>query len=212
METAFTPPAGLTLTVLGVGLLLAAILPTCLYLYVEPRGRRQWVAAGDTPSTRRAPWLVRITAWLSFLLGQLALASLVVPVLCGFLVYLQLQLGRGRPVGLTLTVIVGVVALVQALFALRLVPLGVRLLSGDPRTVRRARTSTLFSAAVLGGTLALSWAVAAVPGFVHPWLGVVLVWTALRPVTVYAGLCLFHALLLGRCASALAGRSTPTPT
>jgi hypothetical protein len=210
METAFSPPAGLTLVVALLGLLFAAILPTCLYLYVEPRGRRQWATTGDTPSTRRAPIFVRLTAWLSFVVGQLALPALLIPAACAALVYLQLQLGRGRPLGLALTVVVGLAALVQALFALRLIPLGVRLLSGDPRTVRSSRTSALVSAVVLGGSLVLSWTIATVPNFVHPWLAVALVWTALRPVTAYAAVCLFHALLLGRCAGALAGRSTPS--
>ena len=43
-----------------------------------------------------------------------------------------------------------------------------------------------------------------IPGFVHPWLRAALVWTALRPVMAYAAVCLVHALLLGRCARALA--------
>jgi len=208
METAFSPPLGLTITAAVLAFLFAAILPTCLYLYVEPRGRRQWATAGDNPATRRAPVLVRVTAWLSFVVGQLAIPWLLVPAVCAVLVFLQTKLGVARPLGLGVTVAVGVAALLQSLLSLRLIPLGVRLLSRDSKTAKRAsagaRWNAMVSVVVLGGCLLLSWAIATIPGFVHPWLRVALVWTALRPVMVYAGLCLAHALLLGRCARALA--------
>jgi hypothetical protein len=208
METAFAPPVGITVTAAILGVLFAAILPTCLYLYVEPRGRRQWAALGDSPATRKAPPLVRFTAWLSFLVGQLALPWLLVPAACAVLLYLQTKLGVGRPVGMAATVAVGVGALVQSLLALRLLPLGVRLLARDAklsaRASGRARLHALVSAAVLGGCGLLSWAMATVPNFVHPWLRTALVWTALRPVMAYAAVCLLHAMLLGRCARALA--------
>jgi len=208
METAFSPPLGLTVTAAVLAFLFAAILPTCLYLYVEPRGRRQWATAGDTPANRRAPALVRFTAWLSFVVGQLAIPWLLVPAACGVLLYLQTKLGVGRPVGLGVTGAVGVAALLQSISSLRLVPLGVRLLSRDSRTAARAtqgaRWNALLSTGVLGGCLLLSWTMTTVPGFVHPWLRVALVWTALRPVMAYALLGLFHAVLLGRCARALA--------
>jgi hypothetical protein len=211
METAFAPPLGLTVTAGVLVVLFAAILPTCLYLYVEPRGRRQWATAGDNPATRRAPVLVRFTAWLSFVVGQLAIPWLLVPAVCTGLVILQTKLGVARPLGLGVTAAVGVAALLQSLLSLRLIPLGVRLLSRDAKTAKRAsggaRWNGMVSAGVLGGCLLLSWAIATIPGFVHPWLRIALVWTALRPVMVYAALCLVHALLLGRCAHALAGRS-----
>jgi hypothetical protein len=176
---------------------------------VEPRGRVQWATAGDTPGQRRAPLVVRITAWLSFVVGQLALPWLLVPAACAVLLYLQTKLGAGRPIGLTVTVTVGLAALVQSLLALRLLPLGVRLLAHDARAATQAaagaRTHGLVSAVVLGGCVVLSWALATVPSFVHPWLRVALVWGALRPVMAYAALCLFHAALLGRCARAIGG-------
>jgi hypothetical protein len=209
METAFSPPAGLLVAAALLGALFAAILPTCLYLYVEPRSRRQWATAGDTPSTRRAPWLVRVTAWLGFVVGQLAFPWLLVPALCGTLAYLQIKAGIGRPLGLGLavTVLVGLAALAQSLLAMRLIPLGVRLLSRDARGADRAtahaRLNTLTSVVILGGSILLSWAVATIPGFVHPWLRVALLWAALRPVMAYAAACLVHAWLLGRCARAL---------
>jgi hypothetical protein len=208
METAFSPPMGITIAAALLGVFLAAILPTCLYLYVEPRGRRQWVAAGDSAAKRRAPVLVRLTAWLSFAVGQLAIPWLLVPATCAVLLYLQTKLGVGRPLGLGITVAVGVAALVQSFLALRLLPLGVRLLARDAkacaRASGRARANALVSAAVLGGGALLSWAIATIPSFVHPWLAVALSWTALRPVMAYAAVCLLHALLLGRCARALA--------
>ena len=50
MEAAFSPPLGLTVTAAALAALLVAILPTCLYLYVEPRGRQ---AVGGSRATRR---------------------------------------------------------------------------------------------------------------------------------------------------------------
>lgn len=213
MDTAFAPPVGITVSAAVLGALLAAILPTALYLYVEPRGRRQWATAGDTPATRRAPALVRLSAWLSFAVGQLAIPWLAVPVACAVLLYLQMKLGVIRPVGIAVTAAVGVAALAQSLLTLRMIPLGVRLLARDARLCARvgarARAHAAISAAVLGGCGLLSWAMATVPNFVHPWLRTALVWTALRPVMAYAAVCLLHALLLGRCARAL-GSATPT--
>jgi hypothetical protein len=210
METAFSPtiPVGLTLGVSVLAAALAAILPTCLYLYVEPRGRRQWAVAGDTPAHRKAPLVVRLTAWLSFGVGQLALPWLLVPVACAGLVYVQAKLGVLRPVGLAVTLAAGVAAVAQSWLAIRLLPLGVRLLARDAKLCAgiagRARWNAGLSAAVLASSLALSWAMTALPGLVHPWLRAALAWTALRPVMAYAAVCLLHAILLGRCARALA--------
>jgi hypothetical protein len=208
METSFAPPAGITLAVAVVGALFAAILPTCLYLYVEPRGRPQWAVAGDTPSSRRAPVLVRFTAWLSFAVGQLAFPWLAVPVVCGVLLYLQTKLGVGGPVGAATTGAIGVAALVQSITAMRLLPLGVRLLARDAklqsRAASRAKFQLLLGVGVLGGGFGLNWAMAAVPGFVHPWLRMALTWSAVYPVMAFAALSLVHSLLLGRCAGLLA--------
>lgn len=209
METAFSfslPPAVIAAAAI-LGVILGAILPTALYLYVEPRGRRQWAVAGDSADTRRAPALVRLTAWLSFAVGQLAIPWLFVPVVCGVLLFLQLKLGFGRPVGMGVTVAVGLAGLVQSIASLRLLPLGVRMLARDPklaaRAASRARWHAMASAGVLGAMLALGWAIATIPSFVHPWLRAALLWTALRPVAAYAAVCLLHAALLGRCAGLL---------
>jgi hypothetical protein len=208
MEAAFSPPLGITIGLATLAALLAAILPTCLYLYVEPRGRLHWGVAGDNAKSRRAPALVRLSAWLSFAVGQLAFLWLLVPAWCGLLLYLQMKLGFGRTVSLGLTAGAGVAALLQAVLALRLLPLGVRLLSRDAKACARAadrgRLQSTASALFLVGAGVASWAVATIPGLVHPWVGATLQWTALRPVMAYAAVCLVHGLLLGRCASVVA--------
>lgn len=212
MDAAFSLPSiplGVTVAVAALASLLAAVLPTCLYLYVEPRGRLQWGVAGDTPTKRRAPALVRATAWMSFAVGQLAFLWLLVPAWCLLLLYLQMKLGVGRTFSLGLTATVGATALVQAVLALRLLPLGVKLLARDARAcgaaASRGRLQLTASLTFLMGTAVASWAVGSIPGLVHPWLGAALQWTALRPVMAYAAVCLVHGLLLGKCAR-LVGR------
>jgi hypothetical protein len=196
-----------------LGGLCAAILPTCLYLFVEPRGRLSWGVSGDTPGTRRAPLLVRSTGWLSFAVGQLAIPWLLVPVGCVVLLYLQAKLGMARPLGVIATVSLGTMAVSQSMLAFRLLPLGVRLLAHDPRLGKRlarvAKTNAIASALLVATGTLLSWGMHAVPALVHPWLRAVLVWSALRPVIAYAVLFLLHALLLDRCAVVFA-RWSPT--
>src|SRR5450432_1769089 len=93
MESTLTQPIPIVAALLGV--LLAGLLPVCLYLYVEPRGRLAWGSAQG--GRGRAPRLVRAAALASFALGQLALPWLLIPALCvGFLV-LQAKLGLIRP-------------------------------------------------------------------------------------------------------------------
>src|SRR5215472_1850515 len=125
MQAAFGPPATIVVPSVILGALLAGVLPTCLYLYVEPRGRLSWGAAGDTRATRRAPVIVRFTAWSSFVVGQLALPWLLLPAACALILYLQAKIGVGRTVGSAATVIVGVMAIIQSLLAFRLLPLGI---------------------------------------------------------------------------------------
>ena len=209
-------PTGLAGTALLVGVtlaaLLGAIIPSCIYLYVEPRGRRQWAVQGDQASRRRAPFVVRATAWLSFAIGQTSIPWLVVPGVCAVLLYLQAKLGIVRPVGMAVTAGIGGAALLQALMALRLWPLGIKLLMRDGRLCstlsRRSRWTAMVSLAVLGAMSLLGWAMFNVPHFVHPWLRAALMWTALRPVMVYAGVCLAHALLMNTCCRAMADVST----
>lgn len=202
MDLAFSLPAGLTVAMLVLGGLLGAILPTCLYVYVEPRGRRQWATAGDSPKARKAPLLVRFTAWLSFVLAQLALPLLLVPVTCGGLLYVQIRLGALSPIALGATAALGLAALVQAALGFRLVPLGVRLLarsgSESKRAAGLARFYGVVHGAILSGALLLGWAMTTLPGFIRPVLRHTLEWTALRPVGAYAVIRLLHALLVGQ--------------
>lgn len=201
-DLAISLPAGLGIAALLLGALLGAVLPTCLYVYVEPRGRRLWATQGDTPSTRRAPLLVRLTAWLGFAIGQAGVVLLAVPVLCGALLYVQIRLGALSPVGLGITGALGLAALVQAALAFRLVPLGVRLLARNARECQRAasvaRLNGTVHGVILAGALSLGWAMRTLPGLVRPVLRHTLEWTALRPVAAFAIVCLLHALLLGR--------------
>ncbi len=198
---------GVAVVAASVAALLGAIVPTCLYFFIEPRGRRQWAVEGDNPAHRRAPAIVRLTAWLSFAVGQLALPWLLLPAACAVLLYLQAKLGIVQPIGLSVTVGMGVAALVQAFMALRLWPLGVKLLMRDARIcsslTQRSRMTALVSAALIGGGWLLGWAMATIPHFVHPWLRAALVWTALRPMLAYAIVCLAHAMLLRGCCKAM---------
>lgn len=146
---------------------------------------------------------MRATAWLSFLLGQLAIPWLLIPALCGGLLYLQARLGLWKPIAMASTATGGVFALIQAMLALRLIPLGVRLLMRDERSCRvassRARFAAMVNAGILGGAGALGWAMGNVPKFVHPWLGTALEWGVLRPEMIFGGACLIHALVLAQC-------------
>ena len=202
------PPA-LVAGAVAVGAVLVGLLPTCLYLYVEPRSRVQW---GDKAGPRRAPAVACVAAWSSFFVGQLAAPCLLVPVACVGLAYVQIQLGVARPVGLVATAALGALALVQAVLAVGLIPAGVRLLMNDARTFgrlkARARQRALASLAIGGTATALGWSMASLPGLVHPWLRAALVWTALRPVELFAALSLLQALLLWRAAHARVGRDS----
>lgn len=200
--------AAVTVVALVVAGLVGAIVPTCLYLYVEPRGRRQWGVQGDTPASRRAPFLVRASAWLGFAVAQTALPMLVVPVVCGGLLYAQIRLGAIRPIALAATALLGLVALAQAAYSLRLFPMGVRLLARDAG-LGRALTAKARGMAILHGWIAasgllLGWGLTTTPSLVHPIVRGTLMWTALRPIVAYAIVSLLHALLLARCARSVA--------
>jgi hypothetical protein len=213
METAFAPPLGIVVTAVALGGLLAAILPTCVYLYVEPRARLSWGVSGDTRTARRAPAIVRSTAWLSFAIAQFSVPWLLVPGACAVLLYLQAKLGVGRVTGPALTIAVGAMAVVQFALAVRLFPLGVRLLARDarlgPRLRGLARTIASVNTLLLALGAFMSWTMASLPGFVHPWLRVALAWSALRPVMAYAGIGLLHALMLRACGGVLTDSSRP---
>ena len=185
-----------------LGALFAALVPTCLYLYVEPRGRLAWGSAAGQGG--RAPVLVRVAAWASFALGQVAVPWLLIPALCiGFLV-LQAKLGLVRAVPALAIGSLAAMGLVQALLAIRLIPLGVQLLMHSDRAWARlrgiARTLGVAHGAVLAASSLVGLGIGAVPGVVHPWLRVALDWAALRPVMACAAAGVLHALILDRCA------------
>jgi hypothetical protein len=208
MKGAFVPPVEVIVVASVLGALCVAILPTCLYLYVEPRGRMQWARSADSPATRHAPLLVRTAAWLSFVVAELAVPWALVPAACGVLLYLQAKLGIARPVGFFITAVVFILAVAQVIAAVRLLPWGVRLLVRDPRVGSRmgavARSHAALSAFVLAGSGGLTQVMTGIPGLVHPWLGTALEWSALWPLEAYAALCLVHALLLWACVRACA--------
>jgi hypothetical protein len=199
-----------------VAAILLSVVPTVLYGYVEPRSRAHWAKEGDSPERRRAPWAVRVAAWLSFAVGQLAIPWLLVPLACTGLVYVQAKLGIARVPGVTATLALGAMALLEGFLAIRLIPLGIRLLMRDVRAstriLARARTNAMLSGGILAASFLLGWSMTFVPGLVLPWLRIVLEWTALRPVQIYAGVCLAHALLLGACARSIASSSTSSVT
>jgi hypothetical protein len=196
------PPA-VAVTGVVVVAALFALLPTCLYRYVEPRGRAQW---GDVAGPRRAPPVVHAAAWTSFALGQLAVPWLLVPAACAALGYLQVKLGLVRPSGFAATVALGGLAVAEAWLAFRLIPVGIRLLMNDAkaraRLAQRGQRRAVLSATILGGATTLGWSMNSLPGLVHPWLRAALVWTALRPVEIFAVLCLIQSLLLVAAARA----------
>jgi hypothetical protein len=198
---------GVVIVVASVFALLAAIVPTALYFFVEPRGRRMWATEGDSAATRRAPGVVRLTAWLSFALAQVAIPWLIVPVYCAALLYVQARIGYLRPVGIAVTAGVGVAGLIQALLSLRLWPLGIKLLmheTGLCASLKRRTVATLLAnAVVLGAMSLLDLAITNIPHFIHPLLRGALVWGALRPVMIYAVVCLAHAMLMNACCGAM---------
>jgi hypothetical protein len=104
---------------------------------------------------------------------------------------------------------------VQSVVALRVFPLGVRLLARDarlgPRIRKVATTVALVNALLLALGAFMSWTMASVPGLVHPWLRVALAWTALRPGMAYAAIGLVHAVMLRACAVVLTDSSRLPP-
>jgi hypothetical protein len=196
-------PPGLVAAGVALGAVLVGILPTCLYLYVEPRGRVQW---GGGQGPRRAPVVVQAAAWTSFAVGQIAIPWLAVPVACFGLGYLQIKLGVVRPGSLFATAVLAALALVQSILAVGLIPAGIRLLMNDTRARARlasaARRRAFASAAILASAGVLGWSMRTVPGLVHPWLRAALEWAALRPVGLFAALCLLQSVLMWRAAHA----------
>jgi hypothetical protein len=198
---------------IALGAFLFCIIPTVTLLYVEPRGRPHWAVPGDDPSKRRAPLLVRLTAWLSFAAGQTSLLWLALPASCVGLIYAHAKLGAGKPMALGILGLLAVATLLQAILSFRLLPLGVRLLVRDAKAAGQARArgrrNAVASAAFLALSFAVGWALMTIPGLMNPWVRTAVLYAVLRPMGAYAALCLVHALLLSRC-SHLLGDAKPT--
>jgi hypothetical protein len=193
---------------IALGVFLFSVIPTVTLLYVEPKGRRHWAVAGDDPNKRRAPILVRLTAWLSFAVGQTSLLWLALPASCVGLIYAHAKLGAGKPVGLFILGLLAVATLLQAILSFRLLPLGVRLLVRDAKAAGQARArgrrNAVASVLFLALSFALGWALMTIPGLLNPWVRTAVMYAVLRPMGAYAAMCLVHALLLSRCSHLLA--------
>ena len=197
--------------------LMLSIVPTATYLYVERRCRRHWietkdashvsfaVAAGRAPRTR-APLLVRIAAWWSMAVGQLAIPWLVVPGACGLVLYTLAKVGRSSFSSSALIVGLGVAALLQSIFVFRLFPLGIRLLARDAKARARTRSVAVSLAVVNLLALAMSgltYALLHVPGFLNPIVRVTLFYGAVIPIAVFAVLGLVQSLVVARAGRAV---------
>jgi hypothetical protein len=184
-----------------LGLILIAIFPTATYLYVEKRARAHWVDVAE----KRAPGPVRLTAWVSLALGQLCLVWLVLPVVCGGLVYALSRVGHGGTLGYGLILGLGLAALLQSLTSFGLIPFGVRVLARNSKTRERAKglgrgiglvnASALLLAGVTYGSMH-------VPGMLHPIIKIGLTYGVALPVGIYAIFGLVLAALMTRAASA----------
>jgi hypothetical protein len=204
----FELPTTVVVVAASVAAFFFFLVPTLTYLYVEPRGRRHWLDQGEGRG-RKAPAFVRLTAWLSFAVGQVAIPWMLIPLACAALIYVQSQLAV-KPIGLAIMAAAGIIGLAQAILAFRLFALGVRLLLRDERaqTTAKARATrnTLAGLVALGVVSGAGALLTASPGLMNQWLRVVFDWVALRPIAVLGAASLLHGLLLGRCANVLVAR------
>jgi hypothetical protein len=186
-----------------VGLLFFSIFPTATYLYVEKRARPHWGDVGG----KRAPGIVRATAWASLALGQMGFLWLVLPVVCGGLVYALARVGHGGTAGYTAIVLLGVFALLQSITSFGLVPFGIRALARNS-TMRAkakglARVIGLVNVAALG-MAATTYGMMLVRGILHPIIKVGLVYGVALPVGVFALLSLVLAGMMSAAGQASA--------
>lgn len=191
------------------GLFVFALFPTVTYLYVEKRARRHWldVAGG------RAPTVVRAASWGSLALGQMCVLWLILPAVCGGLVFTLSKIRHGGTFGYAFIVLLGVVALLQAIAALGLVPFGIRLLARNSNSRKNAGKIALVLGLVNLAALALAGGTYAMMLFsnaFHPIIKIALVFGVALPIGIYAGLSLVLALLVSRAtANAMPPSSEP---
>jgi hypothetical protein len=186
-----------------IGLLFFSIFPTVTYLYVEKRARPHW---GDVPG-KKAPGIVRATAWVSLALGQLGLVWLVLPVVCGGLVYGLSRIGHGGSTWYAAIVGLGVLALLQSITSLGLVPFGIRVLArnsglrGKAKGLARGIGLANFAALAMAGA---TYGMMLIRGGLNPIIKVGLVYGVALPVAAYAVFSLVLAGMMSKAAQASA--------
>jgi hypothetical protein len=178
--------------------LLFSIVPTATYLYVEGRSRRHWVDAAS--GRKKAPALVRLAAWSSLFVSQLALPALLIPVECGAVLFALSKLGRASLGGSAVLVLLGLSAILQVVMCVRLFPLGIRLLARDQKLATRAKSAAraigfvnLLGLASAGLVYALM-----LTGMFHPIVRVTLYFGVVIPMAIFAGIGLVQALFVGQ--------------
>jgi hypothetical protein len=72
---------------------------------------------------------------------------------------------------------------------------------------RRTAATLLANAVVLGAMSMLDLAITNIPHFIHPLLRGAIVWGALRPVMIYAVVCLGHSMLMKACCGAMSDQN-----
>jgi hypothetical protein len=180
--------------VLGFGLF--ALVPTITYLYVEKRSRKHWLDAAS--GRKNAPIFVRVVAWWSLAIGQLALPWLLVPATCGTVLFTLAKLGKSSTSGTLLIGALGIAAIAQAIYALRLFPFAIRLLARDAK-LRKRGTGFAISFGIVQlvalGAAGLTFTLLRVPGFLNPIVRMTVYYGAIIPVLVFSGIGLVIAAL-----------------
>ncbi len=188
-----------------------SIVPTATYFYTERRTRPNWIETSVVggSKTARAPILVRLAAWGSLALGQLAIPWLIVPAACAVVLFGLGQVGAATTTLWIVLPFLGVSAVLQSIVAFRLFPFGIRLLARDKSIRARSRSVAGMLVAVNLVALAaagLGFALIHIPRFVHPVLAMVLRVGIVLPVALFGALGLASALLVTVAGSAV-GRS-----
>jgi hypothetical protein len=185
------------LPLIAVVLFFFSIVPTATYVYAERRSRLHWADA--TSSRTKAPITVRLAAWGSLALGQLAIPWLLVPVACVVVLLGLCKVGAATTTLWVVLSTIAVVAALQSVVAFRLFPFGIRRLAHDKKIGARSRS---VSAMLVGvnlaalGAVALGFALVHIPSVVHPILAKVLQVGVLWPVAFFGALGIASALLV----------------
>lgn len=183
-----------------LGLLFFCLLPTSVYLYVERRARPHWGDVAD----KRAPLVVRATAWCSLALGQMCILWLAVPAAAAGILYVCMRIGHGSTLGYALVGALGVFGLLQSLASFGLFPFGIRVLARNSSMRARAKKVSAILALVNLGALAsaaLSYFGMYLRVF-HPIVKISIVYGLALPVGVFALLSLLLAALMSRAVEA----------